>query len=454
MGEIPGVNFAPDSGAGEVGVWWHPSSVDPSTWLRSFSRPAHWDTIETTRRNYHTLVSQRVTKILFTGKTASAVQYIPASATNLAQARTVKAKKEIILSAGAIHSPKILQASGVGPKAVLQRANIPLVVDLPGVGANFQDHWFQLGALFNVTSFPPGFPEPDDLFFNATFLAEAQTEFANNFNGPLSIASGSAAGWFPFQTISKNYKSIADAYEAQDPARYLPPGTDKTVIAGYQAQKKALASVLRSKDAANYNLFIRGASVEGGVVYLHPLSRGTITINPSDPFIAPPLIDYRALSNPADIDVLFEFTKFTRKYWLETSLRQYNPVELLPGSGATTKEQVAEYLRANVIPSVFHPIGTSAMLPLKYGGVVDQKLLVYGVKGLSVVDAGVMPELPGAYTQQTTYAIAEKVRLGGLFVKIGWAELFANFCVIIGCGFDQGEGLGCCFGLCLRGRYK
>ena len=118
----------------------------------------------------------------------------------------------------------------------------------------------------------------------------------------------------------------------------------------------------------------------------------------------------RALSNSTKGGVRLSFSKFTRRYWLETSLKQYGPVEILPGAGATTREQVAEYLRANMIPSVFHPVGTSSMLPLKYGGVVDQKLLVYGVKGLSVVDAGVMPELPGAYTQQTTYAIAEKVR--------------------------------------------
>lgn len=381
--------------------------------MRSFARTAHWDDIEASRPNYHTLVSHRVTRVLFQGKTAKAVEYIPAAATSLQGAQTVRAKKEIILSAGAIHTPKILQASGVGPKPLLRLANIPVVHDLPGVGANFQDHWYQLGASFNVTKFrEAGFMGPDDLFSNSTFIAEAQAQFANNFTGPLSIASGSAAGWFPFRTIApERFKAIADKYEAQDPAAYLPPGTDKTVIAGYQAQKKSHAALLRSKDAAVYNFFVRGAQTEGSMVYLHPLSRGFVNIDPSDPFIAPPLVDYRALSNPADIDVLYEFTRFTRKFWAETSVKEYDPVEVAPGPAAQTKEQIAEWLRGNMIPSVFHPVGTAAMLPLKQGGVVDQQLKVYGLKKLSVADASIMPELPGGYTQQSAYAVGEKVRL-------------------------------------------
>ncbi|KAK4208584.1 pyranose dehydrogenase [Rhypophila decipiens] len=408
MDEIPGVKFAEDSGSGDVGVWWHPSSVDPATWQRSFARPAHWDGVET-RSNYDTLVSHKVTKVIFQGTTAKGVQYIPASATTLAGARTVRAKKEIILSAGTIHTPQILQASGVGPKALLRQANIPVVKDLPGVGANFQDHWFQLGAQYTFAKFRPTFQGPNDLYSNATFLAEAQAQFAQNFSGPLSIASGSAAGWFPFRTIAPDtYKSIADRYEAQNPAAYLPPGTDKTVIAGYQAQKKATAALLRSKDAATYNLFIRGDESEGGPVYLHPVSRGFVNINPADPIFAPPLVDYRALSNPADIDILYEFTKFTRKFYAETSIKKWEPVETAPGLGVTTKDGVAEYMRATLTPSVFHPVGTASMLPLKYGGVVDQKLKVYGLKGLSVADASVMPDLPGAYTQETAYVIGEK----------------------------------------------
>jgi choline dehydrogenase-like flavoprotein len=152
FGDIPGVKYPSDSGAGETGAYWHPASVDPSVVLRSFARPGHWDGIEDSRRNYHTFTGQKVLKVLFQGKRAAGVLFVPADATDQSQARSIKAKKEIILASGTIHTPQILQASGVGPKKLLKEAGIPLVVDAPGVGSNFQDQPFQVGAAFNCKS--------------------------------------------------------------------------------------------------------------------------------------------------------------------------------------------------------------------------------------------------------------------------------------------------------------
>lgn len=166
---------------------------------------------------------------------------------------------------------------------------------------------------------------------------------------------------------------------------------------------------MRSHGAAFYNLFLRGAATESAFVFLHPLSRGTIEIDTADPFFKEPVVDYRALSNPADVDIQVEFIRFTRKYFLETSLVEFGPEERAPGANLTTFEALSAAIRAQVSPTTFHPVGTAAMLPRELGGVVDEKLLVYGVKGLSVVDASVQPDLPGAYTQQTVYAVAEKV---------------------------------------------
>jgi choline dehydrogenase-like flavoprotein len=255
-------------------------------------------------------------------------------------------------------------------------------------------------------------PNSNELFTNQTFLAEAQAEFAANKSGPLTIASGNCGCFLPLNVIApKTFTQIADKYEAQDPSAYLPPGTDKTVVAGYQAQKKAHAQAMRGSGSAIYNFFMRGSDQEGAIVYLHPLSRGTVTINPKDPYFSQPSVDYRALSNPADLDVLVEFTHFTRQYFLNTSLRQYGPVEIWPGANVTSSADIMAATRNNLNPSVFHPIGTAPMMPRELGGVVDEDLLVYGVTGLSVVDASVMPDLPGAYTQQTVYAVAEKVCL-------------------------------------------
>lgn len=228
----------------------------------------------------------------------------------------------------------------------------------------------------------------------------------------MSIASGNCGSWLPLQVVTpKLWSAIAKRYEQQDPAAYLPKGTHKTVVAGYKAQQKALVKSMRSKDSAALNFFLRGGYEEGSIVYLHPTSRGTVHINRTDPFFSAPLVDYRALSNPTDLEILLEFTPFTRKYFLETRLKSLDPVELAPGSDVTAAEDIEAWLRSVMVPSSFHPIGTAAMLPRSLGGVVDQNLLVYGVEGLSVVDASIMPDLPGSYTQQTVYAVAEKVSI-------------------------------------------
>ena len=205
-----------------------------------------------------------------------------------------------------------------------------------------------------------------------------------------------------------DFATIAASYEAQNPASYLPSGTDATVIRGYDAQKKALAKAMRSTGSAFYNFFVRGTANEPGPILLHPLSRGTVTINLTDPFFALPVVDYRALTNPADGDLVVAFTRFTRRLFTTTSLTQYAPVETVPGTNVTAPADIVAEARGRIVPTSFHPVGTAAMMPKNLGGVVDADLQVYGVKKLSVVDASVIPDLPGAYTQQTVYAVAEK----------------------------------------------
>ncbi|KAK3899956.1 pyranose dehydrogenase [Staphylotrichum tortipilum] len=408
FGDLPGITYPADSGSGETGAYWHPASVDPTTVQRSFARPGHWDDIEAARPNYHTLTGQKVLKVTFEGKKARGVVFVPADATEQIQARSVKARKEVIMAAGAIHTPKILQASGVGPKKLLQDAGLPVVVDSPGVGSNFQDQPFSIAPTFNFSSFP-FHPDFYDLLTNETFIAEAAAQFAANKTGPMSIAAGNCGSWLSLQVISPSkWQQIATRYEAQDPAAYLPSGTDAAVIAGYRAQQIALTKSMRSKDSATYNFFLRGGYEEGSVVFLHPTSRGSVTINPADPFFSEPNIDYRALTNPTDLEILQEFTPFTRKYFYETRLKDLDPVEVSPGSDVQTPQQIEAWLRNVMNPSTFHPIGTAAMMPKNLGGVVDEQLAVYGVQGLSVVDASIIPDLPGSYLQQTVYAIAEK----------------------------------------------
>ena len=170
---------------------------------------------------------------------------------------------------------------------------------------------------------------------------------------------------------------------------------------------QSLAAAIRSSNTAFYSMTLSGSSVAGGMnVLLHPLSRGTVTVDATDPHGREPVVDYRALSNPLDADILAEFVRFTRRYHFDTNLAAYAPRESSPGADA----DLAAFVRQTASPSEYHPSGTCAMLPRELGGVVDQELRVYGVEALRVVDASVIPTLPGANTCQTVYAIAEKVR--------------------------------------------
>jgi len=146
--DIPGVKFPPDSGAGKPGVLWFPTSEDPVTVTRSFARTGHWDGIQ--RANYETITGSKVIKILLNDNIATGVAFVPSTATTADSTtiKTVRARKEVILAAGTIHNPQILQNSGIGPKDLLRSAKIDLKVDLPGVGYNFQDHPFGSGGSY------------------------------------------------------------------------------------------------------------------------------------------------------------------------------------------------------------------------------------------------------------------------------------------------------------------
>lgn len=200
FGDFPGVEYPPDSGSGRPGIFYFPSTYDPVSVTRSFSRTGHWDGI--VRPNYETILGTKVTRIIFDSKIARAVEYVPATARSSTPANTkiVKARKEIILSAGAIHSPQILQYSGIGPKSLLKSANIPLKFDLPGVGQNFQDHPFNPGHSFvcKLAGAPKSFvpsnscivdkfdihPSPSDFINNSSWAEEV---FEKNKTGKLKL---------------------------------------------------------------------------------------------------------------------------------------------------------------------------------------------------------------------------------------------------------------------------
>ncbi|KAI0909274.1 hypothetical protein F4823DRAFT_639300 [Ustulina deusta] len=402
--DIPGVEFPPDSGSGKAGVYWFPTFMDPEKVERSYARTAHFDGIN--RTNFEVFTDSKVTRILLDYGVATGVSF-EQKAENGTAIITVKANKEVIIAAGTIHSPQLLQQSGIGPRVLLESAGIDPVVDLPGVGQNFQDHPMVFTSIvlqnFSVH------PNPTDMYSNQNFSAWAQEIWRANKTGPYSLGVGNAAAWLGMPVIAPNtFEEIASKLENLDYSKSLPSSTHPTVLAGYKAQMKNMAAAIRSPNTAFYNHVLTGGSSSGTIVDLHPLSRGTVNINTADPFGSEPVVDYRALTNPVDLDIMVEILRFTKRYYFETRLQDLGPRQLQPPDYVKEPDDLKSFLRQNVNPSYFHPVGTCAMMPRELGGVVDERLKVYGVQGLRVVDASIMPVLVGANTCQTTYAIAEK----------------------------------------------
>lgn len=426
-------------------MFWVPSSVDPKTETRSYSRTAHYDRVQN-RTNYSILTGHKVAKLHFSQDHRSivttGVKII--SRSDNSSTVNIKAKKEIILASGAIHTPQILQLSGVGPRAVLDSANISQVLQLPGVGQNFQDHsWFPMGyecRCLKYMDIPnplltrtvnPVVPNRTTLTNNQTFFDWASDLWETNRTGQYSkshnLSMANRSG--PFSVVGGGgslaqislpvmapdvYASIAEDIGNQDPASFLPDGADPTIVAGYKAQLALLSKAAGSNNTAWLQMGLGGnpfGSQDQWGFNIHPLSRGTVNLDPINPN-GEPLVDYRMLSNPVDLRVAIALFRGLRIYWAsDGEMKKLSPVETKPGLNVTSDADIGSYLTSTLNPSEYHPVGTCPKMPLELGGVVDENLRVHGIHGLRIVDASIMPLTVGATTQATVYAIAEKVRI-------------------------------------------
>lgn len=405
--EMPGVEMVADSGAGTAGIYWYPTFMDPVKFERSYANNAHYLN-HRDRPNYHLMAETSVRRVLLENAAVTGVEFYTKGNSTSGAVATVKATKEVLMAAGAVHTPKLLQLSGVGPKKVLAAAGLETLVDLPGVGENFQDHT-NAGALISLPGLEKIHPNANDLTADPAFGKWADDAWAANRTGPHSIAYGNLAGWLPLTAITPDrFTALAAELEAQDHAAYLAAGSDPTVAAGYAAQMKGLAKVMRSPRTVFARYRMDPTTGASEPILNQPFSRGHVRVNTTDPFGADPIVDYRSLANPVERAVLVELVKFYRRLHFETSLKSLSPDETLPGAAVATDEQLADWVATALTPSDYHPAGTAAMMPRELGGVVDQTLRVYGVRNLRVVDASIIPVLPGGNTCQPTYALAEK----------------------------------------------
>lgn len=405
-----GIPVLRDAASGDPnGLFWLPTDIDTRTGTRSSSRAAYYDPVAR-RSNFHLLTGHKALEILFEeGNLEASGVLVRSRADN--STFSVSATKEVVLAAGGIFTPHLLQRSGLGPSRALEAAGVAVKKDLPGVGANFQDHPTAY-MVFNISN--TSLPGPTSLLTNATFNATAWDEYVQNRTGPYTgglVSNNANSGIFlPLSAVVEEYQDLADSMTTQNAVDYLPRiySESETLLAGFEAQRKILhQDALSNKSSCCEPIpSIRGFAT---IALQKPLSRGTVIIDPAD-VDAPPVVHWNALTNPVDASIMVAMVRFEREHWSRPELAAYSPVENVPGAQYQTDEEILQGLVTTGIlrPTLAHPSGTCAMMPEELGGVVGADLLVHGTERLSVVDASILPLVPGTHLQMTMYAVAEK----------------------------------------------
>ncbi|CAE6364331.1 unnamed protein product [Rhizoctonia solani] len=398
-------NLNPDGG-NAYGLYNCAMSVNRTTGKRSYSANTYY-AYNAQRSNLVVLTGGQATKINFSNKTvagnyvATGVSFVSDS-----NAYTVNARKEVILSAGSLQSPQLLELSGIGNSTILNKYGITPLVNLPGVGENLQDH------VFIPTSYElkPGKTTFDILRNNATFAAEAQAQYAATHDG-IYAATHSAFSFINLASYVNN--STIQAMKTKLDQEIATSGTTALERAQFAIQKKWLDQKLGHTEIIMYPGYFAFSAPKENTAYIslllaiqHPFSRGNIHIGSADPLVKG-IYDPKYFSKSIDLDTLVEAVKFGLKISKTEPLASSVVGRQDPAPEVTSDEDIAAYIKTYV-ESVYHPIGTAALAPKALGGVVNNKLKVYGTTNVRVVDASVIPIHMGTHITRTIYGIAEK----------------------------------------------
>ena len=283
---------------------------------------------------------------------------------------TATATREVALSAGSIGSAQILQLSGIGAADSLKQNGVEVTHDLPGVGANLQDH-LQIRSVYKVKH-----AKTLNTLANSWWgKAKIGLEYAMSRSGPMSMAP-----------------SQLGAFTKSDPAR-------EWANIQYHVQPLSL-------DAFGEPLH-KFPAITASVCNLNPSSRGSVTLKSPD-FKVPPAIAPNYLSTEEDRKVAADSLRVTRRIMSQPAMAAFEPEEFKPGVQYQSDEELAK-LAGDIASTIFHPVGTTRMGreddPM---AVVNSHLQVRGIRGLRVVDAGVMPSITSGNTNSPTLMIAEK----------------------------------------------
>ncbi|KAJ6527898.1 aryl-alcohol oxidase precursor [Mycena vulgaris] len=371
-----------------LGISWLQSTIGGGE--RSTSAKGYLAPIYIRRPNLHVLVHAQVSKLVNpkqvgTNKAFGGVQFRYGSSLFVANAT-----KEIIIAGGPINTPQILLNSGIGNQTTLSALGIPTVLNLPSVGQNASDHPF-VAITWSVNSTQT----LESITQNSTRFDEAFAEWNTSRTGPFvdSAVVATHAAWLRLPPNSPAFVGHPDPSSGPG-----SPHIEFLIVPGD----------LSGSGPGNF--------MSMGVALASPISRGSVTINSSDPF-APPLIDPGYLSNPADYLVLHDGVALAQQFVSAPAWDGYIVAEMA-GLATMTPAQLEAHIRDTTGES-FHIVGTAAMSAVNAPyGVVNPDLRVKGTVGLSIIDASIMPIVPAAHTQAVTYAIAER---GADLLKQRWA---------------------------------
>ncbi|WP_428421066.1 GMC family oxidoreductase [Methylibium sp.] len=332
---------------------------------KAFLRPTCYG-----RPNFEMWTGVQVTRLLLERAAGGALRCTGCEVQTPHGIEIVKASAEVLLSAGAVGSPQILQLSGLGPPALLKQFGLDVQHELPGVGENLQDH-LQIRAVFSLQ----GVPTLNTLSASWWGKARIALEYALRRTGPMSMAP-----------------SQLGAFTRSSPEQVWPN-------LEYHVQPLSLEAF--GEPLHRYDAFT------ASVCNLNPTSRGSVRIA-SPRFEDAPAIAPRYLSTPADRQVAADSLRVTRRIAAQPALARYRPEEIKPGAQFQSDAELAR-LAGDIGTTIFHPVGTCRMGRADDpDAVVDARLRVRGVAGLRVVDASVMPTITSGNTNSPTLMIAEK----------------------------------------------
>ena len=321
------------------------------------------------RPNLDIRTNAHATRILFEGRRATGVEY-----RQNGQRVTVKARAEIILSAGAINSPQLLQLSGVGPGHILQDHGLELLMNAPQVGRNLQDH---LGSdNYYVSTVPSLNQELGPLIGKA----KAALHYAWRRKGPLSLSLNQGGG----------FVRLSEGSQGPDLQLYFSPVSYTRAPVGVRP--------LMSPDP--FRGFLMGFNP------CKPTSVGHLQIRSPDPFAAPELHP-NYLDTEHDRALMIAGTRLLRRIAETDALRSVIKTELYPGADAESDEAIATYIKEKSW-TVFHQCSTCRMGRDPETSVVDPQLKVHGLDGLRVADASVFPSIPTGNTNAPAIMVGEK----------------------------------------------